>query len=86
MIQTQLKRFYRWKYSGWLVIPLLVGFVWLAYDGMVQQNEFFDGFSCDMLRDFDREIKVRGHTIDELNYQQRVHFDEILLECKNNGK
>ena len=82
MLKTQLRKFYRWKYSGWIVIPVFIGIAWGIYDLSVQQNEFFDGFSCEMLKSFERGISVRGHVISELTLQQREHFDVILKECQ----
>lgn len=82
MLRTPLKRFYRWKYSGWIVIPIIIGIVWGIYDLSVQQNEFFDGFSCEMLKSFDKGISVRGHVISELDAEQMYHFKEILYECQ----
>ena len=82
MLKTQLKRFYRWKYSGWIVIPVFIGIAWGIYDMMVQQNEFFDGFSCEMLKSFDRGVSVRGHHISELDAEQMWHFNVILDECQ----
>jgi hypothetical protein len=79
---TPLKKFYRWKYSGWIVIPVFIAIAWGIYEGMVQQNEFFDGFSCEMLKSFDRGISVRGHVISELDEEQREHFNVILNECQ----
>ena len=81
-MKTQLKRFYRWKYSGWIVIPFIIALVWGVYDLSTKQLEFFDGFSCDMLSDFEKGIKVRGHFISELDDEQRKHFDVILTECQ----
>lgn len=82
MLRTPLKRFYRWKYSGWIVIPFVIAIAWIGYDLMVQQNEFFDGFSCEMLIDFERGISVRGHFISELDEKQLKHFNDILNECR----
>ena len=81
-MRTHLKRFYRWKYSGWIVIPVFIGISWVVYDNMVQQNEFFDGFSCEMLKSFERGISVRGHIISELDEKQSNHFNQILTECQ----
>lgn len=81
-MKTQLKRFYRWKYSGWIVIPFVIIIIWGAYDLSTKQLEFFDGFSCDMLSDFQKGIIVRGHNISELDEKDLTHFNVILDECK----
>lgn len=81
-MKTQLRKFYRWKYSGWIVVPFIIALAWVAYDVSVQQNEFFDGFSCNMLESFEKGIKVRGHYISELSEEQINHFNDILNECR----
>lgn len=80
-MSVMLKRFYRWKYSGWIVIPFIIALAWWAYDLSVQQLEFFDGFSCPMLDSFSKGIMVRGHSISELDEKQLEHFNAILTEC-----
>jgi hypothetical protein len=81
-LKVQLKRFYRWKYSGWIVIPFLITVIWFAYDASTKQIDYFEKFTCPMVESFSKGLKVEGHRITELDDSQQERFEAIKSECK----
>ncbi len=82
---SPLSKFYRWKYSGLIVVPgcvILILLVWFSYTGSL---EFFDGYSCTTLKNYMMNVDVPKDVIphDKLTDEQHLHLHEIVQECED---
>ena len=78
-----LTKVYKWKYSGIIAVPgvvILILTLWFSYTFSL---EFFDGYSCDTLRNYMMGVDV-GDVIphDLLDDSQHFHLHEIIQECR----
>lgn len=78
-----LTKFYKWKYSGLVVVPgsvILILTWWFLATG---QAEFFEYWSCDTIKDYMMNIDVPEHITphDQLTEKQHLHLHKLLDEC-----
>ena len=82
-----LRKWYRWKYSGLITVPLICGLILLAWFSYMETLEFYDAFSCDGLVTY----KVVGEKLgdnpsyNDMTVENKLHYDEILADCKVDG-
>lgn len=82
-----LRKFYKWQYSGLITVPLVCGLILLAWFSYTGTLEFYDSFSCSGLMAY----KINGVSLDgnptyqEMSEESKIHYDEILEECKIDG-
>lgn len=88
MSKSFLTRFYKWRYSGIIVVPTLVVLVFAAIYYQQAQLDFYDNWSCETLTDYVQDIDVpKGFlTHDEITIPQhdKIHF--FLQECQDNKR
>jgi len=80
---SPLRKFYKWKYSGLIVVPglmVLILLVWFSYTGTL---EFFDGYSCATIFNYISGVDMPKDVIshDELTESQHVHLHELYQGC-----
>lgn len=83
MISTQLRKFYRWKYSGLIVVPGSVALILAVGFYFTSQAEFFEYWTCNTLKDYAMNVDIPdGMTPhDELSVQQHLHLHKLIKEC-----
>jgi len=79
---SPLTKFYRWKYSGLIVVSGIVVIILAGWFYYTSTLEFFDTWSCEGLIDYvmtDKDLGVPKHN--ELTEKQHLHLHEILQPC-----
>ena len=78
-----LGKFYRWKYSGIIVVPgsvALILLVWFSYTGTL---EFYDSWSCETIYNYIADESSPGVTPHgNLSDKQHLHLHELVEECQ----
>lgn len=82
---SPLRKFYRWKYSGLIVVPTACALILLFWFYSTSQAEFFDYYSCDTLKNYVNGIDLPKDltTHDELSEQQHMRLHNLLDECND---
>lgn len=82
---NQLTKFYRWKYSGLVVVPGAVVLILTCWFIGTAQAEFFEYWSCETLKDYAMNIDVPDHITPhgELTERQHLHLHTLLEECND---
>jgi hypothetical protein len=81
---SPIKKFYRWKYSGLVVVPTAVLIILTGWFSYTSTLEFYDHFSCQGLIDYvtlDRDLGEGIPRHNELTERQHAHLHEILQPC-----
>ena len=79
-MRNPLKKWYRWKYSGMITVPVVV----ILAIGLVyfQQSEleFFDSWNCDLLIDYrDKNMITSDYpTYLELSDEQKEYYNSLI--------
>ena len=85
---SPLRKFYKWKYSGLVVVPGSVALILLVWFSYVDTLEFFDYWSCDTISDYmmgeDIPIDITSH--DKLSEDQHMKLHGIYQECVENDR
>lgn len=77
-------KFYKWKYSGLIVVPAAVLLILCGWFYYTSTLEFFDHFSCQGLIDYVTIDKDLGEGIprhNDLTEEQHLHLHKILQPC-----
>lgn len=85
---SPLRKFYRWKYSGLVVVPgvvLIIATLWFSYTSSL---EFFDSYSCNTIRDYMMDIDVPSDITphNDLTEAQHLKLHILLDECNSNDR
>ena len=82
---SPLGKFYRWKYSGLIVVPSAVVIILIVWFSYTSSLEFFDYWDCTTLRNYMMDVDVPGNITphDELSITQHLHLHEIVQECQD---
>ncbi len=81
---SPIRKFYKWKYSGLVVVPgtcIIIMAMWFSYTSSL---EFFDHFSCQGLIDYATSTRDLGPdypTHAELTEEQHNKLHVILEPC-----
>ena len=78
-----LTKFYKWKYSGLVVVPgsvLIIAILWFSYTSSL---EFFDNYSCSTIKDYMMDIDVPSDVTphNDLTEAQHLKLHALLDEC-----
>lgn len=86
-IKTQLKRYYRWRFSGPITVITIFAIGFLAWHYMTENIIFFDKFTCpetlDYYKDEHRRQDVPKYS--ELTEEQKIKYDLQVQDCINQG-
>ena len=82
---SSLRKFYRWKYSGLIVVPgacVLILAVWFS---LTAQAEFFEYWACDTLKNYVNNVDIPdGMTVhDDLEPSQHEYLHKLLEGCNS---
>lgn len=82
---SPLRKFYRWKYSGLIVVPGACAVILCMWFYFTAQAEFFEYWSCDTIKNYMMDIDVPDHITphDELTEKQHLHLHTLLEECND---
>lgn len=85
---SPLTKFYKWKYSGLIVVPSAVVLILLVWFSYTSSLEFFDYWSCDTISnymmDVDVPLDITPHN--DLTEDQHVKLHGIYQECADNDR
>lgn len=82
---SPLRKFYRWKYSGLIVVPLACVLILAVWFSLTAQAEFFEYWSCDTIKNYMMNIEVPDHITphNELTEEQHLHMHKLLEGCNS---
>ena len=85
---SRFTKFYKWKYSGLIVVPgavALILLVWFSYTGTLG---FYDYWSCDTISNYmlDRDVPGDITPHNELTEDQHLKLHAIYQECVDNDR
>lgn len=85
---SKLTKFYRWKYSGLIVVPGACALILFAWFSITSSFEFFETYSCYTIFDYAQDENVPNDipTHDELTDKQHLRLHEIIKECQDNDR
>lgn len=82
---SPLRKFYRWKYSGLIVVPGACAIILCTWFFLTSQAEFFEYWTCDTLKNYVNNVDIPdGMTVhDDLTEKQHLHLHKLLAECND---
>lgn len=82
---SPLRKFYKWKYSGLIVVPGACALILCAWFYLTAQAEFFEYWTCDTIKNYMMDIDVPDHITahNDLTEEQHLHLHKILGECNS---
>jgi len=82
---SPLRKFYRWKYSGLIVVPGACVLILVTWFSLTAQAEFFEYWTCDTLKNYVNGVDLPDDiTIhDDLETSQHLHLHKLLNECSS---
>ena len=85
---SPLTRFYKWRYSGIIVVPSVVILIFAAIYYQQSQLEFFDNWSCETLTDYVMDIDVPKEypKHNDMTEYQHNKIHSHLQECQDNNR
>ncbi len=86
-VTTQLKRWYRWRYSGPITVFSIIIVAVLSWQLVTNTIEFYDKFTCPQLMEYKNgDFGVSGMPdYEELSEQQKQKFSIGYNECLEMG-
>jgi len=78
--KNPFKKWYRYKYSGFITVPVVLVLVLVAMYYYESQQEFFDSWNCDLLIDYKgNEMTTVGFpTYLEMTNEQKKYYDSLI--------
>ena len=85
---SPLRKFYRWKWSGLVVVPGACVLILFAWFSMTASFEFFETYSCDTIYNYMMDIDVPKDITphNDLTENQHLRLHEIYQECVDNDR
>jgi hypothetical protein len=85
---SPLTKFYKWKYSGLIVVPSAVVLILLVWFSYTSSLEFFDYWSCDTISNYMMNIDVPSDITphNDLTEEQHMKLHGIYQECADNDR
>ncbi len=82
---SPLRKFYKWKYSGLIVVPGACAIILCTWFYLTAQAEFFEYWTCDTIKNYMMDIDVPDHITahNDLTEEQHLHLHKILGECNS---
>ena len=88
VLASALRRWYRWKFSGFITVPIIAVLIIGAVYYQQSTVEFFNNWSCETLVKYTMdEDTPRGMiTYEELSEKQHNLLHQFLKECQDNNR
>jgi hypothetical protein len=85
---SPLTKFYKWKYSGLIVVPGVVALILLAWFSFTSTLEFYDYWSCETISDYMLGVDVPSDITphNDLTENQHLKLHGIYQECVDNDR
>jgi len=85
---SKFTKFYRWKYSGLVVVPGACALILLAWFSLTGTLEFFDYWSCETIGNYIQDVNVPSDVTPHsyLTEEQHLHLHELLQGCNDNNR
>ncbi len=85
---SPLRKFYRWKWSGLIVVPGAVALILFAWFSITSSFEFFETYSCETIYNYMMDVDVPKNITphSELTEKQHLRLHEIFQECQDNNR
>ena len=87
MIKTQLKRYYRWRYSGPIIVIGGFALAILAWNLITSGIDFYEKFTCPQMLDYyqDNHVRVGLPMYSDLTEEQKAEYESLMKPCIDQG-
>ena len=86
-IKTQLKRWYRWRFSGPITIIGIFAIGIFAWNQITSNIDFFEKMTCPQMVDYYKDTHVREGMpmYSELTDAQKEKYESLMKPCIDAG-
>ena len=87
MIKVQLKRYYRWRYSGPITVIGSFALAFLAWHYITDSIDFYEKFTCPQMLDYykDTHVRIGLPKYDQLTDEQKIEYESLMKPCIEQG-
>jgi len=86
LVKKALKKWYKYQYSGFITVPLVIIIVVWSLLYMTENLEFFHSWSCETLIQYKTDENLPSNIIpyDQLTDEQLKKYEKIVKTCMFN--
>lgn len=87
MIKTQLKRYYRWRFSGPITVIGAFVLAIITWNYITSSIDFYEKFTCPQMLDYYQDTHVRQGLpmYSDLTDSQKAEYESLMKPCVDQG-